>query len=63
MIELRCRGCNRLLMKEDVRNGSIEIKCPSCGTFNYIERTTVIRKRTIEVLDKNEYNIYTEENM
>lgn len=33
MIEMRCRKCKRLLAKEDMVVGTIEIKC-QCGVFN-----------------------------
>lgn len=33
--EIRCRKCNRLLMKGEV--GVIEIKCPKCGYVQRIE--------------------------
>lgn len=33
--EIRCRKCNRLLMKGEVE--LIEIKCPKCGYMQRIE--------------------------
>lgn len=32
--EIRCRKCNRLLMKGEVRH--VEIKCPKCGFIQEI---------------------------
>jgi phage FluMu protein Com len=34
MVEIRCKKCNRLLMKAWWIK--IEIKCPKCGYVNYI---------------------------
>lgn len=36
MIDYRCRKCNSLLFKEDIRKGEVEIKCPKCNTYNTI---------------------------
>lgn len=49
MIELRCKRCSVLLLKEEIIVGSIEVKCRSCGTFNYISVDKYISK-----LDKSE---------
>jgi phage FluMu protein Com len=29
-------------MKEAIKSGSIEIKCPRCNTFNLIEREIIV---------------------
>lgn len=42
MIEYRCKKCGTLLMKESIKSGCIEIKCPRCNTFNLIEREIII---------------------
>ncbi|MAA97764.1 MAG: Com family DNA-binding transcriptional regulator [Stappia sp.] len=36
MESIRCANCRRLLMRAAARaiSGTIEIKCPRCGTFN-----------------------------
>ena len=52
MIELRCKKCNALLMKEEIIVGSIEIKCRNCGTYNYLSVDKYISK-----LDKNSYRV------
>ena len=41
MIQIRCRKCNTLLAKEEIRDGYIEIKCPRCNTYNTIDRITI----------------------
>lgn len=38
MIEFRCKKCNHLLGKELITEGSLQIKCPRCGTFNTLEQ-------------------------
>lgn len=35
MTEIRCKKCNRLLLKADIIKG--EIKCPKCTYLNKIE--------------------------
>ena len=32
--EFRCSQCNKLLAKEDIYYGQIEIKCYSCNHYN-----------------------------
>lgn len=46
MTEIRCKKCNRLLMKAD--RGCCEIKCPKCGYVNHINMSfvTAIGKMT-----------------
>ena len=34
MQELRCKKCGKLLCKEDILHGKIEIKCYSCNMIN-----------------------------
>lgn len=36
MQQFRCKKCQKLLCKESVRDGEVEIKCPACNTYNYI---------------------------
>ena len=36
MIDLRCKRCGNLLLKEDVIIGEVEVKCPRCNTYNYV---------------------------
>jgi len=57
MIETRCRQCSTLLFKESIRDGSIEIKCPRCNTFNIIDRI-VINNYPIDSGKKPVYNDY-----
>jgi len=47
MFEYRCKKCKTLLMKESVRDGLVEIKCPRCNTFNTIER--IVSRKTVWV--------------
>jgi LSD1 subclass zinc finger protein len=51
MLEYRCKKCQNLLMREDVREGDVEIKCPRCNTFNIISRKMVTTRQVIKVLD------------
>ena len=32
--EFRCENCNRLLAKEDIIYGDVEIKCDRCNRMN-----------------------------
>ncbi len=34
MEEFRCEQCDKLLFKEDVLYGEVEIKCDRCNRFN-----------------------------
>jgi phage FluMu protein Com len=34
MIELRCKRCGALLLKESIVMGTVEVKCHRCNTFN-----------------------------
>lgn len=38
MQEIRCKKCKRLLAKEKISNGLLEIVCPRCGNRNKFER-------------------------
>lgn len=38
MFDVRCRNCNTLLLRENLRDGCIEIKCPRCNAYNTIDR-------------------------
>ena len=40
MTEIRCKKCNRLLMKAE-RSWKVEIKCPKCGYLNHLEYALV----------------------
>lgn len=47
MTEIRCKKCNRLLMKAE-GTWEVEIKCPKCGHLNHLEYSfvTAIGKMT-----------------
>ena len=47
MTDFRCKNCGNLLFKESVQIGGVEIKCPYCNTFNYIERITIQSKSKV----------------
>lgn len=36
MVEYRCKTCNHLLAKEEIRDGKLEIKCHKCKTYNTV---------------------------
>jgi phage FluMu protein Com len=45
MTEIRCKKCNRLLMKVSKVSDSIEIKCPKCGYLQaFLEKDFEWRK-------------------
>ncbi len=33
LADFRCSGCNRLLMKQAIALGRVELKCPKCGRY------------------------------
>jgi ribosomal protein S27E len=39
--EVRCDDCNRLLFKELIKSGSVEIKCPRCGHITRSVRSAI----------------------
>jgi len=39
MTEIRCKKCNRLLMKSEAARG--EIKCGKCGFINHIDHNII----------------------
>jgi len=45
--EIRCRKCNRLLMKGDVLQ--IEIKCPKCGYIQKLRADGVLGEKIREL--------------
>ena len=45
--EIRCRKCNRLLMKGDVLQ--IEIKCPKCGYMQKLRADGVLGEKIREL--------------
>lgn len=47
MQEFRCKKCGRLLAKEHIREGEIEIKCKYCKTFNTIKIQNVDRTNSV----------------
>jgi LSD1 subclass zinc finger protein len=51
MVEVRCSGCGRLLLKEAIRDGEIEIKCHGCNTMNLVSHRMVQRNESLQVLD------------
>jgi len=57
MIELRCKRCNALLAKEEIRDGCVEIKCYHCNTYNIIDRI-VYQKTSLDRDGKCDYNDY-----
>ena len=44
MTEIRCKKCNRLLMKSRECLGA-EVKCPKCGYMNHIEIYVITEER------------------
>lgn len=34
MKEYRCKKCNKLLFKENIKSGKVEIQCQRCKTIN-----------------------------
>lgn len=34
MNQFRCKKCGKLLCREDIKVGNVEIKCPRCGEIN-----------------------------
>jgi len=55
MLEVRCSKCHRLLLKEDMRDGEIEIKCHKCNTFNTVSRRIVIQQQTSKTIDTDSW--------
>lgn len=55
MFQMRCSKCNALLAEESIRDGTIQIKCHKCKSFNKIERLVVNSK-----LDSGNIGQYTE---
>lgn len=45
MAEERCKKCGRLFFRGEIRDGTIEIKCPKCG---YVEK---IFRKPQKILD------------
>ena len=43
--EIRCRKCNRLLMKGDILK--VEIKCPKCGHIQKIGENGAFEKKPV----------------
>lgn len=39
LVEFHCIMCGKLLLKESILIGKIEIKCASCGAINTMEKT------------------------
>ncbi len=37
-----CANCRRFLAKEDIRKGTVAIKCPNCGKFTQISVQAVV---------------------
>lgn len=46
MQEIRCKKCNRLLMKVDSGCCVIECKCVKCGYYNQIDLPVMLELRT-----------------
>jgi len=38
MKEYRCKFCKKLLGKEEIKRGQLEIKCSKCGKVNTLNR-------------------------
>ena len=58
MIEVRCQGCNRLLLKTKKLDGAAQIKCSNtdCKMMNNIYFTTGTNDMKFEI---NERVVYT----
>lgn len=37
-----CRGCGRLLFREAIVEGSVEVKCSHCNAINVVDRQKVV---------------------
>ncbi|MFO0753495.1 MAG: Com family DNA-binding transcriptional regulator [Thermodesulfovibrionales bacterium] len=48
MKEIRCRKCNRLLMKGEVE--VVEIKCPKCGYVQRIDRKGEVTEEAVQAM-------------
>ncbi|MBZ0156172.1 MAG: Com family DNA-binding transcriptional regulator [Alphaproteobacteria bacterium] len=48
MRDIRCRKCNRLLMKGEVE--VVEIKCPKCGYVQRIGREREVKGEAVQAL-------------
>lgn len=44
MRELRCKICNKLLFKHNVKEGELSIKCLKCKTITFIDFTVEKQK-------------------
>jgi len=54
MKEIRCKKCNRLLMKGEIKK--ISIKCPKCGYVNWLDEEQ--KESWIKGLKNKEMGIY-----
>ncbi len=47
LAEFHCIGCGKLLLKEAMLIGKIEVKC-TCGVINTIEKTVITTKIDVD---------------
>lgn len=50
MRDIRCRKCNRLLMRGEVE--VVEIKCPKCGYVQRIGREGEVKGEAVQVVQR-----------
>jgi len=48
MTEIRCKKCNRLLMKTEGGFNIIECKCPKCGYYNKLSLDAMLEFGTVK---------------
>ena len=48
MKDIRCQRCNHLLMKAELNDGKIEVKCSKCKSFTTYTATGAAHKPTSE---------------
>jgi len=56
MYELRCKKCKALLMKAEIVEGEIEIKCRKCGLVNRRRFTSAKNDGNFAINDEVIYN-------
>lgn len=39
--QFRCVRCGKLLAREDIKKGNLEIKCRACGAINLLQKDDV----------------------
>ena len=64
MIEFRCKTCDRLLAKEHIQRGEVEIRCPKCKTYNTLtfndfgKKVDTFRPSVYDIKYKREESIF-----